>query len=34
MYEAGYEMNEEEVQELYNKAQEQMKTKEYCFKVE
>jgi hypothetical protein len=34
MYEAGYEMNEEEVKELYNKAQEQMKIKEYHFKVE
>ena len=34
MFEAGFEMNDEEVQELYNKAQEQMKTKEYFFKVE
>ena len=34
MYEAGYEMSDEEAQEFYNKAQEQMKTKEYYFKVE
>ena len=34
MYEAGYEIDEKEVQELYNKAQEQMKTKEYFFDVE
>ena len=34
MFEAGYEMDEKEVQELYNKAQEQMKTKEYFFKIE
>jgi hypothetical protein len=34
LHEAGYDFKEEDFQELYNKAQEQMKTKEFYFKVE
>jgi hypothetical protein len=34
MHENGYEFNEDEYKEMYNKAQEENKNKEYYFNVE